>query len=944
MADGAINLGSAYGELGINTSGIENALEQAFGKIERTTQNAMERVGSRIEGIGNSVSGVGTAFMKWTAPITAIGALGLRTFGSFDDALTEIQARTGATADEMDKVRAKALQMGKETSFSATQASEAMLQLLASGYDLNETFTALPAVLNAAAAGGMDLGFTADTITDILAMFNLEADKAGGVADALARASAASSAEINDLAQGFGNVGPLAAQFGLSVEETAAILAAFSERGIKGAEAGTQLRSMLNNMTRDTEDVTGAWEKLGTSLYDAQGNVRPLNDVLGEMRVKLDQMSPEERTATIRALGGSFGQLGLSVLTSSDAMGDMVALMGDQADASTVAQARLKSFNGMVSQLRSTVETLLITALGPMIEQYLKPAIGEVTAFLNKVIAWVNLNPKLTATIVGLLTALVSVGPVLFGIGKAMVLVGKAVGMTGKAFALLSGPIGWILLAVGGLYLAWTKNFLGIRDALMPVVDTLQYVFGWLKKAFEWGASEGGIFGGIVASLRALFYVYEDGKTTFFSKILQSFGMTEEAAQKVGLTIVAVKDWIVGAFQTIAGAVSSAVTFVSDIIHNDLWNELNAIWDALKVGDIGGVLEGIRALFRAVVNVVLFYLPELKSKLLEWAGAFLAWVGPLIPPLLKALAGLAKDIWDWIKDTAPDIAKQLLDWAEAFVEWIAPMIADVLEALPDLMTDILKWILDTAPDIIAQIAEWAAAFVDWIGPAATKAVQELGKLAEKVVRWLVYAFIPKIAAEVPGIVKAVIQFAIDATTKIVPELWKFLIAVLNFVWNMLAPAIWNSMKSIGTSIVNGIKQGVNDAWDGFTSWLSDKASGIKDFIKDPLGIFSPSRVMMDIGANIVEGLARGLENTLPVDRAMMDLAGSLTGQAHLMVSPSGLGGGGTVTNYFTIQVPVTEDVLRRYPDAREYANTVGEGLEQRLSAAARFRGGGVSRG
>ncbi|MBK9751743.1 MAG: phage tail tape measure protein, partial [Chloroflexi bacterium] len=161
-------------------------------------------------------------------------------------------------------------------------------------------------------------GSAADDATNILAAFRMPVTRARTVVNALSRAAGASSASMSDLGDAFDNVGGVAGQFGLSVDETAAIFAIFAENGVKGAEAGTQLRSMLLNMSRDTDSVNAAWEAFGSALYDAHGNLRPLPMVLEEIIQASSQMTDEERQQSIHRSGGSYGILGLSALTTTE--------------------------------------------------------------------------------------------------------------------------------------------------------------------------------------------------------------------------------------------------------------------------------------------------------------------------------------------------------------------------------------------------------------------------------------------------------------------------------------------------------------------------------------------------------------------------------------------------------------------------------------------------
>jgi TP901 family phage tail tape measure protein len=300
--------------------------------------------------------------------------------------------------DDLESVRDFALQMGADTSFSAQQASDAFLQLLTSGSSVEESMATLPHVMNLAAASGMDLGYTADILTDTLAQFGLEVGDAAAVADIFAKAAGASSAEAGDIADGLSNVGPVANMFGLSVEEAAAALAVLSENGIKGAEAGTSLKSVLLNLARPTDKVKGALKKLGVELYDSNGDFRDFDSIIDDIGLGLDQLPMDEQIALSTILGGSYGVVGLNALRASGGIDEMLAAMEASAGASDVAEARLGGFNGAVERLGGALETLGIQVLTPLMESVITPSINIVVDTID---TWSNDIPAQAAELGG---------------------------------------------------------------------------------------------------------------------------------------------------------------------------------------------------------------------------------------------------------------------------------------------------------------------------------------------------------------------------------------------------------------------------------------------------------------------------------------------------------------------------------------------------------------
>lgn len=429
--------------IGANISNLSSGLRQA----DRMLEGFSGGVGQRLTRLGQGVQGVGQQMTLMTAPLLAIGGVGINAASEFESVMAEIEARTGSTGDEMALISDYALQMGSDTAFSAQEAAEAMLQLLTSGQSVEEALITLPAVLDAAAASGEDLGGTADAVTDIMAAFGLPVESAAAVVEALATAAGASSASMGDLAAGFANVGPVAANFGLSVDDTAAALAILAENGIKGAEAGTALKSMLLQMSQDTDTVQGAWETLGTSMYDAEGNMRDLGTVLEEIGTALEGMPVEQQNQVMQDLAGSYGIVALSALTGSISLEDMRAAMDGSAGAAEVAAARMDTLAGATDSAMGSVETLMITALTPLMEDHLKPLVQQFTEVVNQVTAWASANPELAGNIALVSTALVGLGPLLFVAGTLISAVGTAVTLATTALGLILSPV--VLLAAG---------------------------------------------------------------------------------------------------------------------------------------------------------------------------------------------------------------------------------------------------------------------------------------------------------------------------------------------------------------------------------------------------------------------------------------------------------------------------------------------------------------
>jgi TP901 family phage tail tape measure protein len=261
-----INLGSAYGEIQIGTGGAE--------------QN--------IQGLADKLRNIGGAMsLAITTPLAGVAAMALKSAGDFEQSLNVMQQVSGATAVQMQALQAQALSLGADTSFSAGEAASAMLELAKAGLSVDEVTAAIGGTMDLAAAGGLDLAMAAEITANAVNSFGLEASAASDVANLLAAAANASSVEVTDLAQGMQMASAVFASSGQSIESLNTALALLGNNGMKGSDAGTSLKTMLMRLTAPTDEAAELMASLGISVYDAEGKMRALPDVLADMQQAL---------------------------------------------------------------------------------------------------------------------------------------------------------------------------------------------------------------------------------------------------------------------------------------------------------------------------------------------------------------------------------------------------------------------------------------------------------------------------------------------------------------------------------------------------------------------------------------------------------------------------------------------------------------------------------
>lgn len=683
----SFNLGNAHGIITLDASGVNNAVQQA----QRSFDSMLGNIGGNVQRMGQHMRGIGMQTTLAFAPITAFVTGGIRAFADFDATLTEIEARTGATAEQMELVRATALQFGQDSAFSATAASEAMLQLLSSGYDLEQTFTALPDVLNLAAAGTLDLGYAADAVTDILAQFSQGADQAGVVADALVQAAGSSSATVDDLIAAFVNAGPTAHNFGMSIEETSAALAVFSENGIKGSDAGTQLKTMLTQMAQQVPATLEMWDQLGVSMWDSAGNMRDLDDIIDDLNIAMEGMSDQERITAIQTLAGSYGQTGLSALLAADGIDQMEAAMANAADAETVAAAQMSSFRGATNMLKSSLETISINVLGPLVENYVQPLIEGVTVLANRFNAWATANPQLAAGLGLVLGVLAMLGPTIMIGGQALIVIGMGLSAVGAAMAFVLSPIGLLIVAIVGLYLAFRTNFLGIRDFLQPFIDLV-----------------GETLPGAIDQVVLAFRLFITPVQAFLSSLRNGASITEafafawsRAALILPMAWDTFKNALLSTFGVLGGWLWDNIFAPAwDALSNYFssgaaWADLSAFgtwlrgalkvaWDALA--DVGGWL--FDNLIAPAIGALADYIGS--GAAVADLGSFAGWLLERMGEAWTALGALGKWAYDtFVSPVATELSGYLSSGAavadlRAFGDWLKDALATAWSALGNL--------------------------------------------------------------------------------------------------------------------------------------------------------------------------------------------------------------------------------------------------------------------
>lgn len=278
---------------------------------------------------------------------------------SFDSAMSQVEAVSGATGDEIDVLREKAKEMGATTKFTASEAADAFNYMAMAGWKTEEMLGGIDGILNLAAASGADLATTSDIVTDALTAMGYKAKDAGRLADVMAAASSNANTNVEMMGATFQYAAPLVGALGYNMEDTAVAIGLMANAGIKGEKAGTALRSVFTRLAAPPKECATAMEQLGISLTDSSGKMKPFSRIMEELREKMSGLSETEQTGIAKHIAGQEAMSGLLAIVNA-APADFAKLTKAVAESSgsaeKMSETMLDNVGGDFTMLKSQFE------------------------------------------------------------------------------------------------------------------------------------------------------------------------------------------------------------------------------------------------------------------------------------------------------------------------------------------------------------------------------------------------------------------------------------------------------------------------------------------------------------------------------------------------------------------------------------------------------------
>lgn len=506
---------------------VLSATDKNFGSVFGNAVKSVDSLSSKIMGgLGFGVlAGAGqAAFSAVTNGAKGLAATVLEVGGNFESSMANVSAISGATGKDLEDLEAKAKAVGSSTKFSASEAADGLSYMAMAGWKTQDMIAGMDGIVALAASSNTDLAQASDIVTDALTAFGKSAGDSGRLANIMAATSSNANTNVTMLGESFKYVASTAGAMGYSMEDVSVALGLMANSNIKASQAGTSLRTLLVNMAKPTDEMQSAMSKLGISLTDASGKMKPLSGIMTDLRSSFKNLNEEEKANLAATLAGKEGMSGLLAIVgaSEEDYNKLTGAIASSSDgmgtAAEMAEKMQDTFQGDVTSMKSKWEGFGIT-LYDKIQEPARGVVGTLSGMIDDASTYIQ-NSSLVDDIVGGLSD--GLKWLQVNIPKAINTVkpywdeftsdvGEIADAAGEAFGAVSKEVGK-LDGTGGTLKTFKKACSTAKDALVGLfkfVEKHADVFAGLIKAlpkvvagflaFKAIAKVGGIIGGIMS-------------------------------------------------------------------------------------------------------------------------------------------------------------------------------------------------------------------------------------------------------------------------------------------------------------------------------------------------------------------------------------------------------------------------------------------------------------
>lgn len=871
--------------------------------------SGLESAGSRtMKGISTATKVVGTALLGIGVAATKVGM-------DFEEGMSRVGAVSGATDSELKLLTNSAKELGRTTVFSATEASQGMEYLAMAGFKTTEIIDAMPGVLNAAAAGNVDLGRAADITSNVLSGFNLAADQSNRVADVMTKTFTSSNTTMESLGDTMKYVAPIANAAGFSLEEMAAAAGIMGDAGIQGSQAGMTLRNTILRLADPPKEAADALDQLGVSVLDASGEMKPFPDIIRDLDGATQGMTKAQKTAIMSQIAGTQAASGLMAVI--DQGGDSLEAFTKELEnaagtAEEIAAKQLDNLAGDVKLLQSALE-----GAGIAIYENFSGALRGSVQFLTEYISQIAF---VIDTIEDFEQAVISVGAIL-----GMMFADAIQGMAEAVPQVLT-----VVEQFLNSFLAGIANAKGpLVDAAVGIIFSILEMYASVIPAFlDTGMqliSE--LMSGIAMAMPEIFQIIDDMITSILEMLITNLpifietgsfliyslveGIVEALPELINTSIELLEVVLLTITENLPRLLEAGVMLISALIEGFViafpslmimgMEILLALVEAIMI-NLPLIMESAMSIMETFITTLVELFPELMILAMDLIMALVSGINESIELLVDAAILIIESLSAFISENLPMILDAALEIILAVIEGIVSNVESLVDAAVTIIDSLVAFILDNLPLVIDAALQIMIAIMDGlldnIDLIINATITIIMALIEGIITMLpaimnaaiqiIISLVNGLLNNMPQVVSAIIQIItslIGAVVRMLPQILalgiqligelaigiaKSVATVVNAGLNIIK-SVFAAMKGalsgavqIGTDLVKGIWNGINDV----TGWILGKIRGfgssVMKGIKNIFGIKSPSQLMRDeVGKNLVLGIGVGFESNAP---------------------------------------------------------------------------------
>ncbi|WP_340968091.1 phage tail tape measure protein, partial [Bacillus sp. PPSBB_11] len=467
----AVSVGEIVARLELDSAQFSAGVSQA--------ENQMQQMGNSAQSLSKQMGLIQTAALAVGGAVVAGIGVSVKTAADFEQAMSKVQSISGATGQDFQDLQNVALKLGETTKFTATEAADGLRYLAMAGFSVKDQIGSLPAVLNMAAAANVDMGVSADIVSNIMTGFGIASEDSTYAVDVLVKTMTTANTDLLQLGDAMKYVAPVSTALGFSFEETAAAVAKMSDAGIQGSMAGTALRAGMLRLANPVGRAAKVMQAYGIEVETADGKMKSLPDIIDHLNSKFGDLGQAEKTAAIASLVGTeaaSGFVSLLAVGSDEIRRYTKALEESGGTADRVAKTQMDNLKGSFEELKSALEGVGIK-LGNEFLPHIRSIVDQGTKLVG---VFSKVNPSVVAT-----------GLAMAGTSAAIALTASSaikLGFALRGLFAAMGPAGWIitgLSVLGGLLVGVSAGYKALNTVSLDAANAKQKEVDGINKTIK---------------------------------------------------------------------------------------------------------------------------------------------------------------------------------------------------------------------------------------------------------------------------------------------------------------------------------------------------------------------------------------------------------------------------------------------------------------------------